>query len=118
MSLNHSDIITKAVKDAQKHASSDASKLLIIGTHDLAVELAIAYRAIRPIVHISVSLDAPDQARLLCGNLRREGFQAEVCLSLEHCTPLHDMIVCFDPTRAPDPQWIRPHQYVTHFTTS
>ena len=55
-------------------------------------------------------MEDPDQARLLCGKLRREGFKAEVCLSLEHCTPLHDIIVVFDPDRAPDPDWHRPGQ--------
>lgn len=86
---------------ANRLARLDASKLLIVGSGRIAAELAFAYRAVRPIEHVSISSRNTDHARLLAGHLRKAGFQAEVCLDRDACAPLHDIIACATLSTAP-----------------
>jgi ornithine cyclodeaminase len=91
-------------------ARQDASKLLIVGTGQLARQLAASHAAVRPIRSVAVWGRDPQKAAALVGRLREEGFEARVAGDLASAVAEADVVSC--ATLARDPlirgEWLRP----------
>ena len=96
---------------AARHlARPDASRLLIVGTGQLARHLAQSHSAVRPIRAVSVWGRDPVKAAELARGLVVEGFDAQPVLDLADAVPDADIVSC--ATLAAEPlirgAWLRP----------
>ncbi|GGZ20036.1 quinate 5-dehydrogenase [Asticcacaulis endophyticus] len=86
---------------AGKLAAPDATRLLLIGSGRIASELPLAYRAVRPITHVSVHSPTRANAEALVQKLRDNGFNAAVCEDLAHEAGRADIIACATLSHTP-----------------
>lgn len=82
-------------------ARADAASHLVVGTGQLAPELAAAHAAVRPIRRTLVWGRDPDKARALAAALSARGFDAAAAPDLEAAVRAADIVSC--ATLATDP---------------
>lgn len=90
-------------------ARADAAKLLIVGTGRLPQHLAAAHCAVRPIRSIAIWGRDRDKANKLVGDLRAQGFQAELASDLAGAVAEADIVSCATLASAPlvKGEWLR-----------
>ncbi|MGF1599723.1 MAG: ornithine cyclodeaminase family protein [Acidimicrobiales bacterium] len=75
-------------------ARSDASRLLVVGTGQLAPNLALAHAQVRPIEAVTVWGRNPTRAATTASSLRRQGLAAEPTDELETAVAAADIVTC------------------------
>lgn len=95
-------------------ARTDASRLLIVGTGQLAGHLAQSHAAARPIRQVSVWGRNPQKANVLAAELAREGFEARAVVDLGSAVAEADIVSCATLSREPliRGEWLRPGTHV------
>lgn len=96
---------------AARHlARPDASRLLIVGTGQLAGHLAQSHAAVRPIREVTVWGRDPQKAADLAARLADEGFDARPAPDLAAAVAAADIVSCATLTREPlvRGEWLRP----------
>jgi len=91
-------------------ARDDASRLLVVGTGNLAPHLARAHAAVRPIRSIEVWGRDAGKAAALAEQLAGEGFEARAVPELEQAVRAADVVSCATLSREPlvRGEWLRP----------
>lgn len=91
-------------------ARRDAETLLVVGTGQLAPEMARAHIAVRPIRSVAIWGRSPDKAERIAETLRREGVDARASAVLETAARAADVITCATMTTAPliHGAWLKP----------
>ena len=95
-------------------ARRDAAHLLVVGAGRVARLLPAAYRAVRPIVRVSVWARRAAAARALALELRREGFAADAVTDLAAAAAAADITSCATLANAPlvHGAWLRPGSHL------
>ena len=95
-------------------ARPDASRLLIVGTGQLAGHLAQSHAAVRPIRQVSVWGRSEGKARALADRLAAEGFEARPADDLAAAVAEADIVSCATLSREPlvKGEWLRPGTHV------
>ena len=91
-------------------ARPDASRLLIVGTGQLAGHVAQSHAAARPIRQVSVWGRDPAKAEALAGKLAAEGYVARAVSDLAAAVTEADIVSCVTLSREPlvRGEWLRP----------
>jgi ornithine cyclodeaminase len=91
-------------------ARPDASRLLIVGTGQLAGHLAQSHAAVRPIRQVAVWGRDPAKAQALAARLARDGFEAHAAPDLAAAVGAADIVSCVTLSREPlvRGEWLRP----------
>ncbi len=99
---------------ADRLATTDARRLLLIGSGRIASELAFAYRAVRPIETVAVHSQTRDNAEKLVDALVAAGFRAQVCDDLQTGVSSAEIIACATLSHQPLVKgvWLKPGQHV------
>jgi ornithine cyclodeaminase/alanine dehydrogenase-like protein (mu-crystallin family) len=91
-------------------ARKDASRLLIVGTGQVARQLAVSHAAVRPISHVAVWGRNGRHAETLAAKLRTDGFEARAVDDLASAVGAADIVSC--ATLSKDAlvrgEWLRP----------
>lgn len=95
-------------------ARADARHLLVVGAGQVARLLPAAYRAVRPIDHVTVWARRPEAAQKLASQLQAEGFQAMATTDLAAACADADIVSC--ATLATEPvvrgAWLPPGSHL------
>jgi len=99
---------------ASSLARADARRLLVVGAGRVARLLPDAYRAVRPIEHVSVWARSGDRAESLVADLRQRGFAAELAHDLETAVGQADIVSTATLATAPliRGRWLRPGSHL------
>lgn len=91
-------------------ARPDASRLLIVGTGQLAGHLAQSHAAVRPIRDVSIWGRNPAKAKMLAGQLGAQGYDARSVSDLATAVAEADIVSCVTLSREPlvKGEWLRP----------
>ena len=91
-------------------ARPDASRLLIVGTGQIARHLAASHAAIRPIRSVEIWGRNPARAQMLANEIRETGFEASVATDLADAVGRADIVSCCTLSREPivEGRWLRP----------
>ncbi len=91
-------------------ARADAAHLLVVGAGRVAQQLPAAWRAVRPIEHVTVWARREDQAQALAAQWQAEGFSARATTDLPGACAAADIVSC--ATLATEPvvrgDWLPP----------
>ena len=79
---------------AQRLARADARHHVIVGSGRIALQLADAYRSIRPIARVTVWSRTAAHARAAAEQLQRDGFDATAAADLERAVRDADIVSC------------------------
>lgn len=96
---------------AARHlAREDASRLLVVGTGQVAAQIAASHAAVLPIRDVAVWGRDPGKAAALASRLSAEGFAAEPVADLAAAVAQADIVSCATLSREPIVQgaWLRP----------
>ena len=95
---------------ARRLARADASRLLIVGTGEIARRVAAAHAAVRPICTVAVWGRDRGRAVALADELARDGFAVRATDDLEAAVAEADIVSCGTLSRVPLIQgaWLRP----------
>ncbi|WP_207482283.1 bifunctional Delta(1)-pyrroline-2-carboxylate/Delta(1)-piperideine-2-carboxylate reductase [Arenibaculum pallidiluteum] len=91
-------------------ARKDAARLLVVGTGQLAPQLARAHAAVRPIREVRVWGRSRDKAAAVAAELSAAGLAAEAATDLAAAAAWADVVTCATLAREPIVQgaWLRP----------
>jgi alanine dehydrogenase len=91
-------------------AREDASRLLIVGTGEVARQIAASHAAVRPIRHVAVHGRDPAKVAAFVARLGDEGFLAAPAGDLAQAVAEADIVSCATLSRTPLIQggWLRP----------
>ena len=91
-------------------AREDASRLLIVGTGNLAPYMARAHAAIRPITRVTVFGRSPEKVQAMIATLNDAPFETVAAESLESAVANADIVCCATTATAPLVRgaWLRP----------
>ncbi len=95
-------------------ARPDSSRLLIVGTGQLASQIAASHRAVLPIREVAVWGRDAGKAAALAGTLAREGFAARPVADLATAVAGSDIVSCVTLSRDPliRGEWLRAGTHV------
>ncbi|WP_165008525.1 ornithine cyclodeaminase family protein [Neisseria yangbaofengii] len=95
-------------------ARKDASKLLIVGSGNVARELAQAYAAVRKLSRVQIWNVRQDRAETLAEELRQQGFAAEAVGNLAEAVADNDIISCATLSGQPLVlrKWVKPGSHI------
>jgi ornithine cyclodeaminase len=95
-------------------ARKDASRLLIVGTGQLARQLAASHASVRPLRNVAVWGRNGSSAETLATQLRSDGFEAEAVDDLELAVRTADIVSCATLSKEPlvQGEWLRPGSHV------
>jgi ornithine cyclodeaminase len=82
-------------------SSPQASRLLMVGTGNLAPHLIESHRRVRPIAEIKIWGRRPDQARALAASLSHPGLSIDAADDLEAAVRWADIVSCATLSREP-----------------
>lgn len=100
---------------AARHlARADASRLLVVGTGRLSVNLIEAHSKVRPVRSIEVWGRDPDKAERAAADARALGYNVSVVSDLEAAARQADIISCATLSRAPliRGEWLKPGSHL------
>lgn len=100
---------------AARHlARDDASRLLVVGTGRLSVNLIEAHSQVRPIRDVSIWGRDPEKAERAAADARALGYQASVASDLESAARQADIISCATLSRSPliRGEWLKPGSHL------
>ena len=91
-------------------ARAEASRLLIVGTGQVAAQLAASHASVRPIRSVSIWGRDADRAADLARRLADQGFDARAVTDLPRATAAADIVSCCTLSRVPLIQgaWLSP----------
>lgn len=95
-------------------ARADASRLLMVGTGELAPHLVLSHAEVRPLEEVLVWGRRVEKARETAAALAGHDFKVEVCTDLESGVASADIISCATLSQAPliRGRWLRPGQHL------
>lgn len=95
-------------------APTDATKLLMVGTGALAMQLPFAHAAVRPIASVRVWGRRVDSARKTAAALSAQGLDASPAYDLQEAVQWADIVSAATLSREPliMGEWLRPGQHV------
>jgi ornithine cyclodeaminase len=100
---------------AARHlARADASKLLVVGTGRLSVNLVEAHSRVRPIADVTIWGRDREKAERAAADAQALGFAASVATDLESAARQADIISCATLSRAPliRGEWLKPGSHL------
>lgn len=91
-------------------ARPESSRLLIVGTGQVAAAIAASHAAVRPIREVAVWGRDPARAAALAARLAAEGFDAHPAADLPAAVAAADIVSCCTLSRTPlvEGAWLRP----------
>lgn len=95
-------------------ARQDASRLLIVGTGRLSVNLVEAHSRVRPITNVSIWGRDAEKAQRVAADARALGYAARVVSDLETAARDADIISCATLSRSPliKGEWLKPGSHL------
>lgn len=95
-------------------ARADASRLLVVGTGRLSVNLIEAHSKVRPVRSVEIWGRDPDKAERAAADARALGYNVSVVSDLEAAARQADIISCATLSRAPliRGEWLKPGSHL------
>ena len=95
-------------------ARTDAERLLMVGTGELAPHVILSHAEVRTLKEVRIWGRRPGRAREVADALRGHDFSVAVCSDLQAGVDWADIISCATLSQAPliDGRWLRPGQHL------
>jgi ornithine cyclodeaminase len=95
-------------------AREDATRLLMVGTGELAPHVILSHAAVRSLEEVRIWGRRPGRAREVADALSGQGFAVDVCTDLQSGVEWADIVSCATLSQVPliDGRWLRPGQHL------